>query len=707
MTFIYSTTEILRQVKDPTAGDIKAKLAVLADGVEVAKPKDFLLLKQPKVALLKGQTTAQLSTLGTDKLRLRVMGVGGFSPEVLERSLEMRVAVPGRDGTTVFIRTATNLKVADTGDGTGDRFVEATPPESPFPTRVFPFLAGKTTGRSRVEQDMFVFYRPHVAGISRRAGSLDGGTEVALTGKGLVPVDLTDPQSPKLDFSRLALTVVKGGRQQAVSDKLLRREVSSGDRLAFTMPPSPDGLPGPAEIRLEVVLPSTVPLRAEPPAFFNFGALAVSFGPRGAVLRQKPIAIELGAFVTPLAQPDDLVAIYSNAGSPQLQLYGALGNGLLTRLAGPLQGADPRDPLQTGPVDVCVGDFDSNGRRDVFIVNRGTSQLSQHTVLLGQDPPSVLFLPAPEQIGSAAGSQRCRTGHIDSNGVEDVVILSDGGFEPRVFFSADRTAGGPPLFMPRALTHDVAAFDDVLIVDLDGGAGDEVVLVQRLVTSGTPAKDYVRLSYYAGPVGVNTKTKPDQELLVTVPGYTPSSKSRVVGVHPVGDGQLKHLALVLEGIPKSSTTPPTITVLRNGTSGYQQPVAKDTINFKSTDPVLCCSTVGDLDADKVAELVVAFQDGSLTPVRLFRWSQGSLVAVASAVDTGTEPMTAISHVRIGNAVGPGTLPNEKPRRALFVVHQSEVDGLVEQRVTTLTGAAGPKLISPDGYVEVKAAIKQL
>ncbi|MHC4512160.1 MAG: FG-GAP-like repeat-containing protein [Planctomycetota bacterium] len=710
--FAYTTTAILTAMQtqrvDPTAADIVAQLVVLADDVEITEPHPFVLRRQPTVSLElpAGQSSppALLSTLGTSRLKLRVKSLGEFQPRQLEEMLEMRVAVSSPEGGNVDIRIATQLKVTDTNDNSGDRFVEATPPPSTFPTQAAVFLSSSTTGRSTFESD--VYYRPYVGLVVPRAGSLDGGTLVTLTGKGLVPLDFTDPIVPKLDFSRVDLRVRKGERLMTIPEAFLRRDLSTGDSLTFTMPPSPDGLPGPADVLVEVALPTGVRLKAQPAGVFSYGDAAVSFGPRGAVLRGKPLAVDMGVLVTLGAEPEDLIALYSNAGRPQLQLYGALDNGLFTRLGAPFAGGDPQNTMHMGPVDVCVGDLDRDGRNDVFILNAGSGSVAEHTMLLGTGPPDVYLLPPPTQVAGTPEPRQCLAGDINGNGTSDVLVLSDGSVEPTMLLSPQEPMQGQPSFTPNALTSGPTLLDAALIRDLNGDGHNDIVLVEGLVTSGTPPKDTLRLLYFAGP---DPGPKPDQELLVVVPGYKPSNKSRVVGVHAVGDGQLKHLALVLEGIRNDAATPPTITVVRNNKSGYQQPTAKDTIHFASTEPGVCCSTDGDLDGDKVAELVVAQGVGSTTPLWLFRWSLDRLVEVTNGVDTGTEPMTAISELRIGTAVGPGTPPNEPARSALFVVHEGGVDGVVEPRITTLIAAPGPppKLISPDGYLEVKAPIKHL
>ena len=199
--------------------------------------------------------------------------------------------------------------------------------------------------------------------------------------------------------------------------------------------------------------------------------------------------------------------------------------------------------------------------------------------------------------------------------------------------------------------------------DLNGDGYNDIVMAERFVSSGSPPTPHVRVLYFEGRSAATPGPNPDQVLLVTVPGYAASSGSRVVGVHAVGDDQLKHLALVLEGIPNSASTPPTICVVRNSENGYLPPTAGDTIHLASTHPGFCCSTSGDLDGDKLNELVVASKVGSSTPLQLSRWSLDKLVAVANSVDTGAEPVTAIDHLWIGTAVGAQTLASNMPRTA--------------------------------------------
>lgn len=704
--FVYRTTEILERMSelamDPTAQNVNAELAVLVDGAEVAPPIPFRLLKQLKVLLELGagqSPPALLSTLGTSRLRLKVDSLGDFSaPNVnLEEILEMRVAVFDGQGQIFGIGIATQLTVTRKGN---DWFVEATPPESSFPTRAFVFLSSARTGRSAFEGN--VFYRPHIGFVSRRVGSVDGGTEVTLTGKGLVPLDLTNPQDPKLDFSRVDLRVEKGGRLQPLPDTLLHRQLSSGDSLAFTMPPSPDGRSGAAAIQLEVALPGGVRVKAEPTAIFSYGDGAVNFGRRGAILRARPLAVDAGPLVTQGPGPEDLVVLHSDAGRPQLQLYSALDNGLFTRLGAPFPGGDPQNPKHRGPVDVCVGDFDGDGRTDLFVANEGAGGPAEHTLLLGRTAPDFYMLLSPVQVPGTIGPEKSLVGRLGS-GAQDVLVLSDGRTEATIMEAQLQQ----PSFTPRTLASGLARFDAALVADLSGDGNDDIVMVESFVTSGTPPTPSLRLLYFEGKSEAIPGPNPDQVLFVEVPGYTATSGSRVVGVHAMGAGQVKHLALVLEGVTDNASTPPTITIVRHGKTGYQQPVNADTIRLASNHPGFCCSTAGDLDDDEIAELVVASKDGANEQLQLFRWSQDKLVQVSNGVDSGTESMTAISQLWIGTAVGGGTLTTNKARTALFIVHQGRVDTLIEQRATTLLAAAGPKLISPDGYVEVGMPIKHL
>ncbi len=709
--FVYTTTEILEEMsvrgQDPTSRDVPAELVVLVDGAEVAAPLPFLLQRQPKASLVLGpgqSPPALISTLGTSRLKLRVESLGSLLPSELEEMLEMRVAVFDRQGRIFDVRAATELKVVDTGDNTGDRYVEATPPESSFPSQAFVFLSSQRTGRSPFEGR--VFYRPHLGFVSQRVGSLDGGTEVTLTGKGLVPLDLTNPEDPKLDFSRVELRVEKGGRLRPVPDTLLHRHLSSGDSLAFTMPPSPDGRSGPAFIELEVALPSGLRVKAQPSAVFSYGDGAVSFGGRGAVLRGRPLAVDSGPLLASGAGPEDLVTLYSDAGRPQLQLYAALDNGLFARLGAPFPGGDPQNPRHRGPVDACVGDFDGDGRADVFIANEGAGSAAEHTLLLGHPAPEFYLLPSPIQLPGTVGPQQCLAGKL-GGGAMDVLVLSNGSTEATIMESQLQQ----PSFTPRTLASGLARFDAALIEDLNGDGYEDIVMAERFGSSGSPPTTYVRILYFEGRSEATPGPNPDQVLLATVPGYEASSSSRVVGLHAVGDQQYKHVAMVLEGIPNNSSTPPTVAVVRNSKSGLEQPVAGDTIHFGNGHPGFSCSASGDLNDDQLNEVVVASKDGGSRPLEMLRWSTDAfgnldkLVVLPDSIDIGIEPMTAISQLWIGTASG-ATL-NTARRTALFVVHQGEVDSLIEQRITTLIAAEGPRLMAPTGHVEVKMPIKHL
>lgn len=701
VAFTLTTAAIAAAVADPSAADLPADLRVLVGGREVAPPIVLTLARQPRASLALAAGTARqfVSPLG-ERVRLRVAGLRATDPAAVQVLVTTPDPAAGAGGPApTVLRPCSDVRFeASSGP---DREISAIVPGNSFPTRMTLFVRDAVAGQSTDVTN--AYYRPEIAVALPGQGATTGGSLVTLIGTALVPHDMSAPGTPApLDFRAVQLRFQKGSRQLDLAGEDFRIAESGVDRLVFTIPPSPDGRPGQVDIVLRVQLDGAV---AEVVAgqVFLFANPRPFFGPRGVVLDQMPVAvaaIPLDQAPAVTAAPD-FAALTNQGGVGFIQLLLAQQNGMFQPFAAPARVGDPEVIAEREPRDLCVGDFDGDGVPDLFLVNAGAIEAVHH-IVLGQQAP-LPPLGAVHRVTTSGGMTRGRAALIDDDGLPDVVLTpglgAPAGQRPVLLLARPAGRGAPAFLNPIDLPVRSFSYDAIEIADFDGDGFRDVA-----VASGAEGKLDVAF-------GAGDGTFPEVDSLdFTVPDYALDPASPIVGLHACGDGSSQSLAVVFSGLLSSfagGPSPPCVVRLRQaGPREFAPPPAVDVL-LLPTEPI-GRTLAADFDDSPPNELLVAMRDEPLlVSVGLLRLGPYAFEPVVDAIEGGAESPRQIRAVAFERAF-PAT-PTAPEKKAVFVVHEAEVDGVRERRLSTrlvVTSPSGePRLSSADAGGQVAFRIE--
>lgn len=672
ITFTLDTAPIVAALPN-TAADLPGILRVLVDDQSLASAA-ITLARQP-VAELELGPTRFVPPVG-ERVMLQLTGLRSTDATALQ--MFVRTPDPSRVPTLeepapMLVRPCTDLTLAS-GSTAATKRVSALVPGSGFPCAAELFVRDDLAGESTVANG--IYFRPDIFQALPSQGPTTGGSLVTLVGSALVPSSAPVVGSlPVSDFAAVTVRFAKGGREVALLPQDLRISESSRDRLVFTMPASPDGRAGQVDVVLQAQLPgaqvgvtaSQVFLYASPQPFF---------GPRGTTLDRLPVAvvpIALDGAISGTGSPNtdapDFAALFDEGGVAFLQLLLAQENGMFTRFGAPRQIADHEVPAERNPRGICSGDFDGDRVPDLFVVNAGETTAVHH-VVLGQAKP-LPPLGATHRFVSPAGYSSCATADFDGDELTDVVLLpgpdAATGTVPELWLA--RPIGiGQPHFFSVPLPVRPLTYDAMTIADLDGDGALDVAVV-----SGGELK--LDVAYGLGN-GTFLTAVP---LNFLVPGYQADDESPAVGLHACQNGPLQSLALVLAGIDASVNTRPTVAVLPQTTARtFASPQASNL--FEPPTEPLGKSLAADLDRANSIELALAVrgdpQGVSFGLLRLV----GSRFEVSGTIEAGAESPRQIRALHFERAFPATPLTGEA--KALVVVHESEIDGARERRLST-------------------------
>ncbi|MFN7588385.1 MAG: FG-GAP repeat domain-containing protein [Planctomycetota bacterium] len=703
ITFAVDTAPIVAAAG--VAADLPAELSVWSEGRKVGSSAPVLLVRPPRASLQlpAGATERFLSPLG-EQVVLRVDGLRSVDPGAVDVLVD--TPDPARGGFVSVQRLAAQVTLATAEDGTPT--VAAVVPGNAFPGPVQLRVRDRLAGTS--EPVTNAWYRPDIALALPGQGPTTGGSLVTLIGTALVPHDFVGGVSPApFDFGAVRLTFEKGGRVTELPPDDLRAASSGADRLVFTMPPSPDGRPGQVDIVLHVDLGATE-ARVVASREFLFANPDPFFGPRGAVLDRLPVAVAAipldGAVVGGGANSaaPDIAALTEQGGVGFLQLLLAQQNGMFQRFAAPVRIGDPEVAAERQPRDLGVGDFDGDGVPDLFVVNAGAG-IAVHHLVLGQAAP-LPPLGAVHRCTAPAGSWRVHVARCDGDLLPDLVLVPGPGAaptqRPHVLLARPTAVGAPAFTAPAPIDVRAMAYEASELADVDGDG-----FVDFVVVSGTAGQ--LDVAYGLGDGSFGTGVTLDFE----VPTYTRDPVSPAAGLHACADGALQSLALVLAGRPGDlggGPTPPTITVLRQTAARqFAAPSAQDTYS-PPTEPI-GRSLAADLDGVPPIELLVAMRDEpQLLSLGLLRISSSGVEPILEAIEGGAESPKQIRAALFGTAFPATATAGEA--KAVFLVHETEVDSVREKRLSTRLVAAAAEtpvllLLPPDAGARIEDPVQGL
>jgi hypothetical protein len=188
--------------------------------------------------------------------------------------------------------------------------------------------------------------------------------------------------------------------------------------------------------------------------------------------------------------------------------------------------------------------------------------------------------------------------------------------------------------------------------------------------------------------GDGTFVAPTQTIDLAVPGYTPDAAAAAVGVHACGSGPQFALAVVLAGLENISATPPVVAVLQQPTPRtFAQPQPADVLVVGSGS--IGTSLAADLRGDGTVDLVLG---ATSTPsIGVLAWTGSNFQSSQLLLDP---ELLNIRSLHFGTAFPPDPVSGARGASAVYVVHESVIDGVNETRLSTLLAIAQPALLPP-------------
>ncbi len=678
--FALKTTAIRAAVSDPTATDVPAVLVVrVEDGASTFRAP-FLLLRQPRATLVPndpGRGISVVSVLG-DELVLGVTGLPTRDPRDL--TVEVVTGDPNPpDGQPGFLlRRASNLRTeADPVDPTRT-VLRCTVPSSSVPTQALARVAHVTAGRSTILTD--VYYRPELTAVAARRGSVDGGELVSLTGQGIVPFALTQVP-PQPSFGSVQVFVAKGGQEIAIAQSEFRPSLSSPNSLVFVTPPSPDGRPGPATVRLRVLLP--VPIDVQRDGLFAYGAAETELGPRGIRLDPEGAAVGFGARAsgaTGNVPLDAAVVAPDPSGVPVVRFLEARGNGMFSPLGQRVRAGDRADLEQREPLDLVFGGFGADAWSDVLVVNRGSFR-SAHVVLRGQAEPSQPLRSGVTAFRTQPTPAWSHVGRFGADAIDDVLVV--GADDPRLQSEYAIVDAAGSFASRRLFSQGIPPIEASAIADVDGDGATDL-----LFAAGGPA-GYVRVLF-----GEPTPDFSDRRI-IDVSGVAALRDARVVGVHAAGTGPDRSIVLVTDGT--SGSEPVLVHLSPSAPRSYGASTAV-VVGLGAGGGAVTRTLATDLDGDGVDELLLARSAAALL---LYAWSSDRFIPAPGGIGLDAGRTGVVTDLEAGPSIA------ADGRRAVFVVHDQPVGAGLEPRISTLLVDSGPSLADPRAETVLQDAPRAL
>jgi hypothetical protein len=678
--FALKTSTIRAEIADPTSVDVQAELVVRVDGGVSTFRAPFLLLRQPRAALVPNDPIRGISVVSVlgDELELGVTGLPTRDPRDL--TVEVVTGDPNPpDGQPGFLlRRASNLRTEADPNDPARTVLRCTVPSSSVPTQALARVAHVTAGRSTILTD--VYYRPELTAVAARRGSVGGGELVSLTGQGIVPFALTQVP-PQPSFGSVQVFVAKGGQEVAIAQSEFRPSLSSPNSLVFVTPPSPDGRPGPATLRLRVLLP--VPIDVQRDGLFAYGAAETELGPRGVRLDAGDAAVGFGVRASGAAPgtPFDAAVVAPDpSGVPVVRLLEALGNGMFAPLGRSVRAGDRADLEQRDPLDVVFGSFGADEWSDLLVLNRGAFR-SAHVVLRGQADPSQPLRSGGTAFRTQPAPAWTHVGRFGADAIDDVLVV--GRDDPRLQ-SEYATVDAAGAFSSRRLfAQAVTPIEASSIADVDGDGATDLLFAAGGVAG------YVRILFGEAQPDFTDRRVVDVSTIAAV------RSGEVVGVHAVGPGPDRTIVLVTDG---GGGPEPTLVHLPPADPRSYTAASAFGVGLGQAGGVLTRSHAADLDEDGLDELVLARASSGL---ELHGWSSGRLQLLPGAVGLDASRTGVVMDLDVGPAI------QADGRRALFVVHDQPVGPGSEPRVSTLLVDQGPALADPRAEAVLQDAPRAL
>lgn len=670
ITFALATANLAAQAGSPRARDLDAELVLLArrTGVadEVLARTAFRLLRQPLLTLVPNRSDLGISLVPVSGGELELVVEDLPTTDVRDLSVLIVTADPNPppgsnpNDPPVIRSPGINLRTeAVPGQPTRTRIFCTAPPAT-VANAAFVQVRHTLAGSSNAIAD--VYYRPELNAVVPRRASTAGGDLLTLTGSALIPFDFS-VTPPRPDIALIQLTILQGGRSSIVPAADLRPALSTLNSIVFVAPPAPAGRAGAATVRLETSLPLLV--ATDGAELLAYGAADADLSPRGVGLERDAVAAAFGALE--LAAPDaplSAAVLYPDTvGVPFVQVFAAQGNGVFRAQGVEILAGDRADADQRNPADLVWSEFHGDALADLFVLNRGTTNAA-HVVLRGSAEPGEPLRFSNVAFRGAGLPASAIGASFDGNGLGDVLVAGGSQAERTSVVARALATGGfqiGTLFSAPIGTLECATVDD-----LDGDGAEDLAFA----SGGLTARVLLAFGDGAGAFA--------DRLTIDLSAVTGASFASFVGIHAVGPGPNRALALVLRDT--SGASPHQLLVLTpDAPRSWAGP--RTAIPLGSGPP--STSLAADLDGDQLAELLVARE---LSGVSLFQWQGAGFVELAGAVAMSAVDTGIVREMQLGRAVGGAV-----PRDAVFVLHRTQDLRPDPARITTLLVGPGPSL----------------
>jgi hypothetical protein len=652
--------------------DVPAELRVVDQSTtpeRVVAATSLLLRRQPLLDIVSNVPDKNLAVHESgERARVRVQHLADLQGDV-----NVVVSVPNVDATPLLQPLiAPNVTVVEDPDDSDTKIVSFDMPEYSFASRASVAVVGTVSGRSTTS--IGLYYRPLLQAVVERRSDTGGGGTATLIGTGLARLDLVSGQP---DFRDVELTLRKGGRERVLTIADFLPTQSSRNNLVFTLPPSPDGLPGSVDVGLRLAfddIPSPIESQSKP--LFFYGAAEPSFEPRGLALSSTTRAVATTSLM-PGMPADAFVLELAPDLSARVTRLRAQGNGMFTRRGAPIPVADPLVRLGRDPGDLVPVDLDDDGLTDFVVFenrpNDGSMLISR---FVDADPDRLTFagrpasLPGPTTWRAALPRPgRDLVVSRDGLGALSITSLLDGpmGSVGSLTRQIDTTlVTGAPI--PTNSTSQV-----VEVGDFDGDGLEDVAAAALVPATEPPGAVALEISTWWGAQPSADDVFAEKTVdLVTVPGLQLSDDPSLEELSRIGGPASLSLAVSIDSDAGTVMHAAQTSEIRRWST-----ISAGT----AQTAVPRASTSFDVDQDGALEVASLYDTDCEQQLSIWRMeTTGEVIATELGYALGEQlsMIHGLSSGPIGSEAHAGV-----PRHALFAHFEAEVAIEPEGRITTL------------------------
>jgi hypothetical protein len=460
---------------------------------DVAPPAKLLLNRPPRVVTPTNDLPIEVSVDGTTRIRLvvdhlRASTVDDVNLEVFQRNL--LVSDPRDPDWLRRIRfQGLTYRILEVRNGKFLGEISGVAPPSRFPGPEFLMVQDSQAGRAYhgdVDELALVprvLYTPRLLRVTGGTAPITGGTQAGLEGSGLLPAKNDTGKLEYLFDAITRLAVIKENVALEVPREAIDRELSTEQRLAFRLPPPPDGLPGRAALELTLRLDrftvtKTLPIDAPGGSVIRYATTTPVLGPFANVLPNQNIDFRPGWFFPTSRRGHDLAMLSTLGDFAQVALLRNVGAGVYQAAGAPISTRGSGNETARTPLGLVGGAIDGRGSEDVFALSGALPANAQalHGLLTSTESILSPFKLDGRRFEATSQVIDYSSSDFDGDGRLDVVTLSapsDVNAVPELW----RDVAGAAIWTP-ILPLKPTRGERVHAADLDGDGATDVAVVR-------------------------------------------------------------------------------------------------------------------------------------------------------------------------------------------------------------------------------------